>query len=336
MGQCIIKSNELIPDETLLEPAIQINNIQPLNNIIPNYIPVENWNDDFIPINNYDNYDNYIKPKECINSCKDLNDFYTKILEKRTTSTRTKKMLLQYKPLIEKLEIEEKKLAEDRKKFKDIDLKYQSLRQKRFTFRSALYKQFSLTHRLNIKKNKLHNKVITAVNVENMKLYNIDCEEEKYTNMMNIVNNRDINMQQLHNIFPNEILDVIASYLSYSTKILIIEKFHDPLSYLDRLGSKPIKSLVNYINYIAGDIFFLDTSKFFFISLYYQFDMLNIMNTRDEGIAIINTAINIFKEKNPKMAFNLLKMFTILNKAGSGKKYYQHIDFRLKNMYSLY
>jgi hypothetical protein len=336
MGQCFIHNIELLDHSSneLTVTEIFDNNIDnfPLNIIEPNNI-LPNIEQNIINNNNYQ-YSNYIRPKECIANCNDINDFYSKILEKRTTSTRTKKMLLQYKPIIEKLEIEQKKLLEDRKNFTKIELKYQKIRSEHFNLRRILKNQYLITNRLLIKKNKLYHRVTTAVNIENMKLYNIDCEAEKNIdniNINNIYNRSYIDMDRLHNRFPDEILDIIGSYLTYNVKILMIENFHNPLSYLDRLGAKPIRSLVDYI---SDNIHFTGISPFFYISQVCQYDMLSIMNTRDEGIVIIKTLINIFKKKRPKIALNLLKMFAILNKAGLdyesglGKKYYQYIDFK--------
>jgi len=323
-GSAELSQNNIHHDVSLTDP---INN-NALNIIAPN-INAPNIN---ASNNNYDyqyndRYNYYIRPKECIGTCVDINDFYSKILEKRTTSTRTKKMILQYKPMIEKLEIEQKKLQEDKKNFTKIEIKYQKLREMRFNCKKVLNKQAFLTNRLQYKKAKLHYRVTTATNIENMKLFNIDCEEEKYINMMRNVPN--INMDRLHNRFPDEILDIIGSYLPYSTRILMIEKFHNPLSYLNRLGAKPIRSLVDYI---SDNIHFTGISPFFYIPLVHQYDMLSIMNTRDEGIVIIKTLVNILKKKRPKIAFNLLKMFAILNKVVPEKKYYQYIDFKLNIM----
>jgi hypothetical protein len=332
----IIEPNIIEPN--IIAPNINAPNNNAPNNNAPNIItpninaPNINAPNNNYPIynNHYDyqyndyRYNNYIRPKECIRTCADINEFYDKIIDKTTTSTRTKKMILQYKPMIEKLEIEHKKLLEDRKNFTKIEIAYQKLREMRFNCKKVLNKQVSLTNRLQYKKAKLHYRVTTATNIENMKLFNIDCEQEKYLNMRNIP---DINMDRLHNRFPDEILDIIGSYLPYSTRILMIEKFHNPLLYLNRLGAKPIRSMVDYI---SDNIHFTGISPFFYIPLVHQYDMLSIMNTRDEGIVLIKTLINIFKKKRPKIAFNLLRMFAILNKIGAGKKYYQYIDFNLK------
>lgn len=312
----ITNINRNAPDNNIIEE----NNIIPNNNnIIENIIE----NNDFIINRNYEYRYNYdFQNRTFIKNCKNLDDFCDQILEKDTTKTRTRKIVLQYRGLTNALKPELPKLEICKFKFLETTRMYKILKKKLTVDKLIYKKQLLLTRRLENKTKNIQRRLITSLNIENMKLYNMNKEQEEIYDLYNYSNT--IDLVRLKYNLPDELLDIISSYLPYYIRIQMINYIHNPLSYFERLGSTTLNCLAQYLSEI---IYIKSSPPCFAISQYYHNDIYHLANTREEKIILIKTFINISKKEYPEAIFNFMKMISILKRAGNGKKYYNYVIF---------
>lgn len=298
--------------------VIPENNIIEENNIIPD--------NNFMAQRNYDYaYNYYIQNRTFIKNCNGLDDFCNQILQKETTKTRTRKIIMQYRNITDELKPELPKLKICKSKFEETTRMYKIVKKKLNVDKIIYKKQLLLTRRLENKTRNIQQRLITSLNIENMKLYNMHEEQEEINQLYDYSNNyRQINLVRLRNKLPDEILDIISSYLPYSIRIQMINHFHNPMSYFDRLGATTLNCLAQYLSEI---IYIKSLPPCFAISQYYYNDIYHLANTREEKIILIKTFISISKKEYPEAVFNFMKMISILKHAGNGRKYYHYVIF---------
>ena len=315
MGQCFsVRQNETRTRSLILNDINITNNIGNIHeyDVIPNNNIIEENNiipdDNFMAQRNYDYaYNYYIQNRTFIKNCNGLDDFCNQILQKETTKTRTRKIIMQYRNITDELKPELPKLKICKSKFEETTKMYKIIKKKLNADKIIYKKQLLLTRRLENKTRNIQQRLITSLNIENMKLYNMHEEQEDINQLYNYSNNYSsrINLVKLKNKLPDELLDIISSYLPYSIRIEIIIFVNNPMSYFDRLGSRMLDCLAQYL---AETIYIKSLPPCFAISQYYHNDIYHLANTREEKIILIKMFINISKKEHPEAVFNFMKM----------------------------
>lgn len=144
--------------------------------------------------------------------------------------------------------------------------------------------------------------------------------------------NVSLNLELLRSKIPDEVLNIIASYIPYTTRVEMIEHFHKPQNYLRSLSAARLNGLLHNMNYasyycLTGMLASPEETKLLRCG-----ENGSICETlrREESIVKIKFILMIFKKRDPKCALRVLKIFAILNQANiTNKCKHPHTIFRL-------
>jgi len=133
-----------------------------------------------------------------------------------------------------------------------------------------------------------------------------------------------LNLELLRSKIPDEVLNTIASYLNYNTRIEMIEHFHKPQNYLQCLSAARLKTLLHNMNYASYYCLtrILASSKETNLLRSNYNNNTSIYETlrKEESIVKIKFILMIFKKKDPECALRILKIFAILNQSNVANK----------------
>ena len=155
---------------------------------------------------------------------------------------------------------------------------------------------------------KLSNEII-IMDIENTRM--LINEKQLLKEYGNI--NKKLNINKISNL-PLEIINIIKSYLSYETKIILIESKYKPINLIKKLSKKVLLILLmNIFKYIQVK----NNNMNHNININNRINYLNY-NKPDIITKIINI-IYILKITNPEMVYNFLKIFMYFEKINRNK-----------------
>jgi hypothetical protein len=138
---------------------------------------------------------------------------------------------------------------------------------------------------------------------------------EKRRNLSELAKKNTLDLEWIATNIPNDVLKIIASYITYDVRIQMINHFHRPLYYLRQISSIGLGNLLyEIISYRKAG--YACKSTLLTNGSHSEYNAYR----KEESLVKIKFMMTLFEQRAPEFALSFLKILAVLQKASSNTK----------------
>jgi len=138
---------------------------------------------------------------------------------------------------------------------------------------------------------------------------------EKRRNLRDLAKKNTLDLEWIATNIPNDVLKIIASYITYDVRIQMINHFHRPLYYLRQISSIGLGNLLyEIISYRKAG--YACKSTLLTNGSHSEYNAYR----KEESLVKIKFMMTLFEQRAPEFALRFLKILAVLQKASSNTK----------------